>query len=682
MSQVQTGSGHARAIINYEKQSEKLSLGTESTSSKGTAVEAKFVTPLDPVIQTTDGGRLPVVTIDEAHKINLYRAKANGHPTQSTDRPTRARGLSRFDRPGPEKSQNQSREERRNEDGNLGDAIPPSRTHPLFPPLPLYGPPSLMRSLHCTAFRITSFIGSSCFLAVIVLGAAFISLPLMFNHIWLRLTFRDPDARRPFHVEEKKRKLKRREVEKAWVKNKKRRRSQSELSGEEAAQLERRYEPTEGGPDPLVCDVAYYARRVGLDIEEFKVQTEDGFVIALYHIYDRNEYMPANEKEREYSSPDVFEEPEKGRRSFVGKQFHDGQKRYPVLLMHGLLQSAGAYCTNDDDSLAFFLHKSGYDVWLGNNRCGIVPEHALLKYEDPRFWAWNIRQMGVMDLPALVSRVLEETDFGKIGLVCHSQGTTETFVALAKEQRPDLGEKLSVFCALAPAVYSGKLIDKFMLKIMRIFSPDLFRIVFGIHAFIPSMMLLHRILPGKLYGAMGYRVFAFLFDWNDDRWDRDLRDRMFQFAPVYVSAESMRWWLGRECFARQRCILATREEGRIEDVEDEGDEERRENAEANKESRYQTAWYNEQVPPIALWIAGSDELVDGRRLLRRLERGREPYVKLVHAKVIEEYEHLDVIWAIDSIEKVGKEVREVLWKTMPEDAREVCRRPLGIDKEV
>jgi hypothetical protein len=45
----------------------------------------------------------------------------------------------------------------------------------------------------------------------------------------------------------------------------------------------------------------------------------------------------------------------------------------------------------------------------------------------------------------------------------------------------------------------------------------------------------------------------------------------------------------------------------------------------------------------------------------------------VYSKVIEEYEHLDVIWAMDSIEKVGKEVRAVLWETMPGHARKVCR---------
>ena len=317
-------------------------------------------------------------------------------------------------------------------------------------------------------------------------------------------------------------------------------------------------------------------------------------------------------------------------------------------------------------------------------------------------WAWNIRQMGVMDLPALISRVLAETGFPKLGLVSHSQGTTQTFVALAKGQRPDLGDKISVFCALAPAVYAGPLIGKMYFKFMRVISPGFFRVFFGIHAFIPLMMTMHALLPGKIYGALGYRVFSFLFDWTDDRWDQGLRDRCFQFAPVYVSAESMRWWLGRECFAKQKCILATREEAQREDAEDgvrplaEVDEEEDDSADEFAGTSYiqgeddntrkrrhaeeirkrgSKAWYDHHVPPIALWVAGSDKLVDGKRLLRRFRMGREPHVKVVHEKVIEEYEHLDVIWAMDVIEKVGREIRDVIWKTVPDDLRESCRAP-------
>ena len=152
----------------------------------------------------------------------------------------------------------------------------------------------------------------------------------------------------------------------------------------------------------------------------------------------------------------------------------------------------------------------------------------------------------------------------------------------------------------------------------------------------------------------------------------------------------MRWWLGRECFAKHKCILATKEEGKQEDEEDEeedyvysgnhslGDAETILNH-ATVKSHGRTAWYDKQVPPFALWIGGSDELVDGRRLLRRFERGREPFVRVVHSKVIEEYEHLDVLWAMDSIDKVGKEVREVIWKTATEDSRSICRIPKGCE---
>lgn len=316
--------------------------------------------------------------------------------------------------------------------------------------------------------------------------------------------------------------------------------------------------------------------------------------------------------------------------------------------------------------------------------------------------------MGVMDLPALISRVLEETGFPKLALIAHSQGTTQTFVALAKEQRPEIGEKISVFCALAPAAYSGPLIKKAYFRFMQLISPGMLRLVFGIHAFIPIMMFAHKVLPGRPFSWMGYHVFSFLFSWSDSRWDRDLRNRMFQWAPAYVSAESMAWWLGRTGFATQKCILATREEGRIEDEEDEEDDAVVREYYANKEPhlserqklqrsltayrrgsivvhqheerRGRFAWYDERFPPLALWVAGADDLVDGRRLLRRFERGREPHVNVVHQKIIEGYEHLDVIWAMDAIEKVGKEVREIIWRTASRESQKQCRTPVGCEK--
>jgi pimeloyl-ACP methyl ester carboxylesterase len=714
----------AEAAVEFAHKAEQLSFLARDDESdlarQTTAVEAKFITPLDPVVETASGERLPAIPLDEALKLNQLKEEVEGLVNEKTSNMTNTDEAvedAQLDPVAGINAQASTRSRRSRDsvqstkaEAPLRRAIAPSKTNPLFPPLPLYGPSSFSRDMQCLVFRFTSFFLSLGFLAVIVLGSAFTSIPLLIRHIWLVLLGKDVDAYRPFIKEERRRAAARKEAESSWKQNRRRRESIQKIDNEH---MERsggyieEFIPTEGGPDPLICDVGYYARRVGLDVEEFRVQTEDGFIIYLWHVYNPREYTPLPLSRRGPHQPEIFHK----KVDNIPPQKISGKRKYPVLMMHGLLQSAGAYCTNDDDSLAFYLCKQGYDVWLGNNRCGFHPEHTLLEYKDPRMWAWNIRQMGVMDLPALVSRVLAETDFPKLGLICHSQGTTETFVALAKEQRPDLGPRISVFCALAPAVYAGPLIGKMYFKFMRVISPGMFRIFFGIHAFIPFMMDMHRLLPGRLYGALGYRVFSFLFNWTDDRWERSVRDRCFQFAPVYVSAESMRWWLGRECFAKQKCILATKEQWRQEEREDEEEAkdsgvdkgradgnlvhaeepEKEDSSDSDSDSnsdgspsggrsgKGSTAWYDEKAPPMALWVCGNDDLVDGRRLIRRFERGREPHVRIVHSKVIDEYEHLDVLWAMDSIEKVGREVKEVIWKTASEEVWRECRVPKGCE---
>jgi len=677
-----------KTAVELAHQAEKLSHHAPSSSQDvgNVAVEAEFVTPHDAFVVTSEGNRLPTVPAVEAHKLNVLKEELEAVGSAAIRIRTSGESGDVIKAP-PRLARSEAASPQSNGSGSLQRSMPPSHTNPLFPPLPLYGPPSLLRDIHCYVFRVSSFFLSLAFLAVIVLGSLFTSIPPSLCQLWLRLTLRDPDATRPFYAEEKRRAALRRDQEHKWKQRHSALRD-TEGSGKNGDDCV----PAAGGPDPIICEVGYYARRVGLDVEEFEVQTEDGFLIDLWHVYDPREYSPLPVEERSHRGPEAFESTSKRARRSGSKP------KYPVLLMHGLLQSSGAYCVNDEDSLAFFLCKSGFDVWLGNNRCGFNPKHVLLEYSDPRMWCWNIRQMGVFDLPALTSRVLYETGFDKIGLICHSQGTTETFVALAKEQRPDLGEKLTVFCALAPAAYAGPLVGKMYFKFMRVITPAMFRLMFGIHAFIPFMMTMHRLLNARLYGWLGYKVFSFLFNWTDNRWDRGLRDRMFQFAPVYVSTESMRWWLGRECFAKHKCILSTKEEWRAEELEDH-EQDQRESVLSNADqdmrgdadlkrvekkpethkhrSRGSTVWYNHQVPPFALWICGNDCLVDGDKLLRRFERGREPHVKLVHSKVIDEYEHLDVIWAMDAVDTVFKEVREVLWKTC--NVRNECRVPKGCE---
>ena len=364
-------SSKAKAALQYAKHAEKLSLVPNDAPIENreptAAVQAKFITPQDPVIETSDGGRLPTVPLAEAVELNRLQQEAQSPGS------TKGRQATFTDQNDEVTSLDGHRSQYSEQpDAPLSIADVPSRTNPLFPELPLYGPPSFTRNIQCLAFRASSAVLSLAFLGVIILGSAFTSIPLMIKNIGVRLSFRDPDARRPFFEEEKKRQKMRQGQNKAWKQKQRLGRSTTNARfGNEENGHYNEYEPTEGGRDPLICDAAYYARRVGLDIEEFKVQTEDGFILDLWHVYNPQEYTPTSVDHRDYMKPvastTIDSESATSRtstdssksyfRESYSMRFRSGKPGYPILMIHGLLQSSGAYCTNDDDSLAFFLCK-------------------------------------------------------------------------------------------------------------------------------------------------------------------------------------------------------------------------------------------------------------------------------------------------------------------------------------
>jgi pimeloyl-ACP methyl ester carboxylesterase len=476
---------------------------------------------------------------------------------------------------------------------------------------------------------------------------------------------------RKFADEEQIRRQARKDAKTQWLS-----RSRLDAAAEAAEDAEKQeldgheYTPTEGGRDAMKRDVQYYARRCGLECETIDVVTSDGFILDLWHIYD-----PAQPRET--------------------KPIND-KKRYPILMIHGLLQSSGAYTCTDEHSFAFHFAKAGYDVWLGNNRCGFHPRHERYKHSDPRMWAWNIKEMATLDLPALVDRVLALTDSPKLALIGHSQGTSQILVALHKDFVPDLGSKISVACLLAPAAYSGPILNspRWFFKVMIRMPPKIWRICFGRHAFLNPLLPLMNHVPMKAVSAVGYPLFHYLFQWSDRNWDAGLRQRSFMWAPTYVSSEHMRWWVGRDGFVKQQCILSSREEADAEAADDavfaayeqassiSGETAPSEKISMEHKEALARApnkpWFDDRAPPLAMWVAECDELVDGPRLLRRFQNGREPHARVAHAEVVEDYEHLDVIWAVDAIERVGKNVMNVIWATMDETTRDQYLTPRGV----
>lgn len=148
----------AHAAIEYAQQSEKLShqVVQDHEQPDAVAVEARFVTPQDPVIVTADGSRLPGVPLEEAHKLNVLKEELSQH--SSAEHPVEGvKGDSPNNDVLTVASRKDGKPVQKSGDGSLQRTMPPSHTNPLFPPLPLYGPPSILRNIQCMMFRVSSF---------------------------------------------------------------------------------------------------------------------------------------------------------------------------------------------------------------------------------------------------------------------------------------------------------------------------------------------------------------------------------------------------------------------------------------------------------------------------------------------------------------------------------------------
>ncbi|OCF58990.1 lipid particle protein [Kwoniella mangroviensis CBS 10435] len=340
-------------------------------------------------------------------------------------------------------------------------------------------------------------------------------------------------------------------------------------------------------------DPSDYARQVGMDIEHQTVETEDGYYLKMHKVID----------------------PKAEPRS-------DGRGGFPVLILHGLFQSSGSFVTSEDRSLAFWLAKNGgYQVYLGNTRGVFDMGHRNFSRNDPRFWDWTIRELAMYDLPALVEHVCRETGYDKIAFIGHSQGNGLAFISLSLGMCPSLGKKLSVFIALAPAVYAGPLTHGFPFTALNKMEWSTWKRFFGVLDFIPLMRWAYDYAPARLFASLGYIMFAFLFGWTDANWLHRRKTKMFRFTPTPVSSASIFWWCGKGGFADRKCTLDDSLE----------------------------RWFDNRFPPLSIYHGGRDYLVLAEPLIERMEK-KEKDVKVIKITKLDKSEHCDFYWAAEAVE--------------------------------
>ena len=76
----------------------------------------------------------------------------------------------------------------------------------------------------------------------------------------------------------------------------------------------------------------------------------------------------------------------------------------------------------------------------------------------------------------------------------------------ARGMVPSLGESLSVFIALAPAVYAGPLTRGFPFTAIKNMPWKTWRRIFGVLDYIPVMRWSYDLVPGLPFALLGYQV--------------------------------------------------------------------------------------------------------------------------------------------------------------------------------
>ncbi|XP_032517575.2 lipase 3-like [Danaus plexippus] len=159
--------------------------------------------------------------------------------------------------------------------------------------------------------------------------------------------------------------------------------------------------------------------KLGLRVNEHDVVSQDGYILKLFHI--------------------------------------PGNASRPVLLMHGIIDSADTFIIRENSSLAIVLANAGYDVWVGNVRGNRYSRrHVFLDPDiDKKFWDFSFHEYGFYDLPAIIDFVLDKTGEKSLSAIGHSLGNTIFYVLGSK--REEYNQKIKVIIAVSPISYLSNL---------------------------------------------------------------------------------------------------------------------------------------------------------------------------------------------------------------------------------
>ncbi|XP_050454054.1 lipase 3-like isoform X3 [Cataglyphis hispanica] len=130
-----------------------------------------------------------------------------------------------------------------------------------------------------------------------------------------------------------------------------------------------------------------------------------------------------------------------------------GNGSLPVLLQHGLFCSSVSWVIlGKGKALAYLLADEGYDVWLGNFRGNTYSRtHISLSSSNSTFWDFSLNELGIYDLPAMITFITNKRSQPLHMYIGHSMGSTCFFVMAT--ERPEIVSMVKMMISFGPTVF-------------------------------------------------------------------------------------------------------------------------------------------------------------------------------------------------------------------------------------
>lgn len=101
---------------------------------------------------------------------------------------------------------------------------------------------------------------------------------------------------------------------------------------------------------------------------------------------------------------------------------------------------------------AFQLAGNGYDVWIGNARgTEFSKNHQTLDSNSTKFWDFSFHEIAIYDLPAMIDKILTETNQQHLHYIGNSQGATIIIALLSF--KPEYNKKILTLHLMTPVVF-------------------------------------------------------------------------------------------------------------------------------------------------------------------------------------------------------------------------------------